>query len=87
MSKSSCLEWTYWRSSIDYRVASLSTRSQSDKGIILESLKSIGQFYQALNNEKSYPLRTDGPTVPIYRKDLLLNINGKNKAHSYSVKL
>ena len=37
-----CLKWTY--SSIDYRVASLYTRYQTAKGIIPESLKSLGQF-------------------------------------------
>ena len=34
----------YWPSDIDYRVASLSTRYHTDKGIIPERLKSIGQL-------------------------------------------
>ena len=36
--------WTFWRPGIDYRVASLFTRYLTDKEIIPESLKSIGQF-------------------------------------------
>ena len=42
--KSPCLKWTYWRSGIDYRAASLFTRYLIVKEIIPESLKSIGQF-------------------------------------------
>ena len=44
MPKSSCLKYTYWRSGIEYRVASLLTSYITAKGIIPESLKSIGQF-------------------------------------------
>ena len=44
MPKSSCIKWTYGRSGIDYRVASLFTRYLTAKGIIPEILSSIGQF-------------------------------------------
>ncbi len=44
MPKSSCLKWTYGRSSIDYRVVSLFKRYLIAKGIIPESLSLIGQF-------------------------------------------
>ena len=42
--KSPGLKWTYGRSGIDYRVASLFTRYLTAIGIIPESLKSIGQL-------------------------------------------
>ena len=44
MPKSSSLKWTYGRSGIDYKVASLFTRYLTAIGIIPESLRSIGQF-------------------------------------------
>ncbi len=44
MPKSSGLKLTYWRSDIDYRVALLFTSYLTAKGIIPESLMSIGQF-------------------------------------------
>ncbi len=47
MPKPSCLKWIYWPSCIDYRDASLFTKYLTDKGIIPESLKSIGQFEHA----------------------------------------
>ena len=58
MPKSSCLKWTYGRSSIDYRVALLFTRYLTAIGIIPESSKSYG--------------RTDGRTDPICRKTSFL---------------
>ena len=39
-----CLNWTYGRPSIDYRVALLFSRYLTAIGIIPESLNSIGQF-------------------------------------------
>ncbi len=72
MPKILLFKWAYWRSWIDYRVASLSTWYQTAKGIIPESLKSTGQLYHTLINEKSYQLRTDRPYN--YRKDSLLKI-------------
>ena len=51
MPKSSYLKWTYWRSNIDYRVALLSKTYLIVSGIIIPSLKSIGQFSHALINE------------------------------------
>ena len=63
MPKSAGLEWTYGRSGIEYRVASLFTRYQTTKGIIPQSLSSIGQFYHAEINEKDLTVsygRTDG---------------------------
>ena len=41
-----CSKWTYWRSVIDYRVASLSIRYQTAKGIIPESLKCLKNIYK-----------------------------------------
>ncbi len=43
MSKSSYLKWTYWRSIIENRVASL-LQGNAAKGIIIESLNSVGKF-------------------------------------------
>ncbi len=43
----------------------LSRRYQTAKGIILEDFRSMRQFQHALINDKSSPLRTNGPTVII----------------------
>ena len=70
MPKSSCLKWTYWRFGIDYWV-SLFTRYLTAKGIIPESLNSIGQFLHAEINEKDLTVsygRTNGQTDPKSRK-------------------
>ena len=42
--KSTCLIWTYGHFDNNYRVATLSTLSLTVSGIIIPSLKSIGQF-------------------------------------------
>ena len=51
MPKSSCLKWTYGRSGIAFRVASLFTRYLTAKIIIPESLNAMGQFKHAEINE------------------------------------
>ena len=42
--KSTCLKWTYGHFGDDYRVAMLSKSYLTTTGIIMQSLKSIGQF-------------------------------------------
>ena len=71
MPKSSCLKWIYWRFGIDNRIVLLFTRFLNAKGIIPESLKSIGQFYQAQINEKTELSRTFGTDLN-YKKVSLL---------------
>ena len=61
------LKWTYRLFGMNYRVATLSTLSLTVSGIILPSLKVIGQFLQAKINEKDL-------TVSDGRKDVQKDI-------------
>ena len=62
--KTTCFKWTNENSGDDYRVA-----TPSKSYLTTTRLKSIEQFEPA-NNEKSYPIRTDGPTLIIERQVL-----------------
>ena len=62
---------TYGRPGIDYRVASLFTRYITAIGIIIESLKSIGQFQHAEINKKDLTV-SYGLTLKVHRKTSFL---------------
>ena len=74
MPKSSCLEWTYWRSGFDYKVASLFTGYLTAKGIIPECLNMIGQLCKRPNCLVRIYVSTNGCTDPNYRKTSFLKM-------------